>query len=443
MREASALVEVLEALAARHECAEVYAKTGWSRRFDLENGVEGAVSSRESGWSARAGDSRSSFFFASAGAPRLDCELPSPTPGGLRLPPSEPAGKWEEDDTVSTPLLGELEGRRLVRALASTLEAEAPNAWLRLVILEDGASDVEVASSTGVEASFRNRLATLRMQAIEPETGGQAEIYVAGRCAHDFRAQATARRIADLLFIAREGRSVSEAGVRALLSPEVATAILDSMSPLFVQSDSSPRWLRPGNEVAGSAVTVIDDGRCLVGLVRSPVDGEGVPTGPLALIDRGCVGEPIRPWWSPERSPSAALRGCRLRAGWRDLPRTGSTHLYFDPSPDVSVASLLSAVERGYYLIDALGPCSLDPESGSFSLPCCGFEVERGRAAGPIHDVRLEGRLQGFLKGLRAVARDLTFLPRTSIVGSPSILVEGLDLRGGSGAPFPPSLAFS
>ena len=53
-----------------------------------------------------------------------------------------------------------------------------------------------------------------------------------------------------------------------------------------------------------------------------------------------------------------------------------------------------------------------------------------GRATSPVASVRLEGDLRRLLRSVRAVARDLTFAARGAIVGSPSLLVGELDLRG-------------
>ena len=153
-----------------------------------------------------------------------------------------------------------------------------------------------------------------------------------------------------------------------------------------------------------------------------------MPTAPLALIEGGRLGSLIAPWWTALR-PGAKPRGCRTRAGFRDLPRTGPTHLYLAPRPDVSVSSLLASLDRGFFLIEASGSCALEAESGRFSLRGGGFEVKRGVAAGPVRAVLLVGKVQQLLKGVLGVARDLSFVPRSSIVGSPTLLVEGLGLR--------------
>ena len=53
------------------EEVEIFSKRGRSRRFEI--GCHGRVAgfSGEEGWAVRAGDERSSFFYASTGEPRI------------------------------------------------------------------------------------------------------------------------------------------------------------------------------------------------------------------------------------------------------------------------------------------------------------------------------------------------------------------------------------
>ena len=420
--------EILDSLrAAGWPQAEVFAKTGRSRRFDFEDGWEGSTSSEECGWAVRAADGGSSFFFAASGHPAVETTWPDAREGLLRLPPPMSTEDWQEPGGVETPLMGELEGRQLLRTVAETLEKEAPEGRLRRAILEDGGNEIRIHNSWGVDVGYRSRLATCRLEAAIPSSAaGSCAVVVVARRAQELPAAALARRLADLLHVCQRGRSVEKSKAVVMLSPELATHILAWMVPLFIGSEpeDTDRWLRPGTKVAAPSVTVVDDGRLAGGLLSAPVDGEGVPTRARVLIDAGKAGEPILPWWLSQDPV-----GCRQRAGWRDLPITGATHLYLVPDRGVSVGAVLSSLRRGYYLIEATAPGFADVHSGRFFLPCCGFEVEKGRATMPVTRVGLEGDLRTVLQGVRAVARDLTFLPRGPLVGSASILVSGLDLR--------------
>jgi PmbA protein len=159
------------------------------------------------------------------------------------------------------------------------------------------------------------------------------------------------------------------------------------------------------------------------------VDGEGVPCQEVALIEEGTFRQPLLAWWQVGETGFLAT-GCSRRAGWRDLPVPGPTHLYIKPDPKISVASMLQALKTGYYLIDAPGPMLLDVEADSFSLPVLGFAVEAGRATAPVQGARLFGRIGDLLRGIVAVGRDLQFQMLDGMIGSPTLLVSGLEVGG-------------
>ena len=408
--------------------AEIFWKTGRSRRFDFEQKNESTVTSDESGWALRAGRAAASIFFAASGPPRVESAWPEARAGSLRLPAPMPIGDWRPSKSLESSLIGELEGRTLVRTVVEKLSQEDPHSRLESAILEDGASEVRIRSSHGVDTSHRNRLATLRLVASAAESGtGRCSIEAVSRCARDFRPEVLVRRLADLLHLSRGDREPRREESTVLLSPQVATHVLAGMIPLFISpAVGSQRSVGLGRgQVAASCVTVVDDGRYPRGLLEAPVDGEGVPTRARVLIEEGKAGETISPWWQSDRPV-----GCRVRPGWKDPPVTGATHLYLLPDADTSVATLLSSLRSGYYLIEVTGPGLFDSSSHSFSIPCCGFEVHEGRATSPVACVHLEGDLRRLLRSVRAIARDLTFAARGAIVGSPSLLVGEVGVRG-------------
>ena len=155
---------------------------------------------------------------------------------------------------------------------------------------------------------------------------------------------------------------------------------------------------------------------------------KGFPPGEMVLVDRGTFRQPLLSW---RQTPDGQKRysGCSRRASWRDVPSPGPTHLYLRPSSRVPVTELLGRLSRGYYLLDATGSASFDWKENRFHLPILGFEVRQGRAASPVKGSRLCGSISGLLQGIQAVGRDLRFLPRRGMIGSPSVIASGLELR--------------
>jgi predicted Zn-dependent protease len=417
----------------RFEEVEVYAKRGRSRRLERRDGRSHSTTSKEQGWAVRAGDPRGSFFAAGEGPPRPDAIWPEADGRPLRLPAPVVAPPWKEPSDFDAPLIGEAEGHTLLEAISRALKEELGSARLMHAALEDGAFEVEIASRRNVAARHRGRLAALRLEARDREKPEiRAELYLAEREARRFEPGSLARRLADLLTVQRLGRPRQRDRGELLLAPPVMIRMLEGLLPLFVgpaagrrAAEMSSRRGRLGSE----ALTVLDDGRLAGGVLEAPVDGEGVATREVIIADRGKFRQALVPWWQGQEGQARPI-GCSRRPGWRDLPRAGATHLYLRPRPNVRASELLQEVARGYYLLDATGQGQFEFDEDSFQLPVCGFEVRGGRATSPVTGTHLCGSITAFLHGLQGVARDLQLLPFGAMIGSPSALLTGLELRG-------------
>jgi predicted Zn-dependent protease len=421
---------------------EVLTKRGRSRRLALELGNDTSVFSQERAWAVRASSRRGSFFAAGAGELPAGESWPELTGRAFHLPEPEVVPSWSQPSDFEAPLIGESEGLQLLAALGRELAAELPGSRLLQAALEDGSSEGELASSRGLRVAFRRRLATLRLEVAGPSPspgrpGAAAAVYLAARGPRGFHPKALARRLADRLSVEAAGappRSAAggAAGGELLLAPPVAVALLAHLLPLLVGPEAAARMasLRDRQGRIGSErLTVVDNGRLAGGALECPVDGEGMPSREAVLVEEGVFRQPLLAWWQVNGAAPGAASGCCRRPSWRDLPAPGPTHLYLRPDPRLSVAALLGDIVDGHYLIDVTGPARFDPASDRFALPVCGFAVEAGRATAPIAGTWLCGTAAALFKGIAAVARDLSFLPLDSMLGSPTLLVTGLELR--------------
>lgn len=412
--------------------AELFAKRGRTRRLAESGGRWQSAVALEEGWAVRAGDRRRSGFAAFTGVPDPDrlASFAAEAPP-LALPAPRPLPPWEAPADLEAPLATDGEAEALIEGLHRALAAEDPEARLTAAAVEDGASESQLLAASGLRVGVRHRLAALHLAAATRRgRGARVELVACEREARRFRPRALARRLGDRLQVLAEGRPPENAGGELVLAPPLASHLLAAVAPLFCGAEAVAR-LRPLSDRAGrlaaGCITLIDDGRFPGGLFAAPVDGEGQPTAALELIAEGRFVQPLLAWWEAE-APARAI-GCVRRVSFRDLPQRRPSHLYLRPQPQLSPAELVAGVDRGHYLLDAVGGVRLDARADRFAVEVCGFALAGGRAQAPIAGARLVGSLQQLLSGAVAVARDLEWTVADAAYGAPTLLVSGLALE--------------
>lgn len=411
---------------------EVYLKSGRSRRFEI--GVQGKAggASVERGWAIRAGGPRSSLFVAGTGLPQADLRWPEPDGQPLRLPVAVSIPPWRPPSDLDNALVAESEAVALLTGIERALAEEVPGSRLIRGQLEEGTSEVSILNTRGIEAGYRSRAASLFVEVVGPwRDSASAGLSLAERDHHEFQPATIARRLANRLLVIQQGAAPSRERGDIVIGSTVAGRLLASLLPLFLGAEAealAKRLQDRQGRLGSDHLTIIDDGRLVGGVLQGPVDGEGLPTGPVVLVEQGRYQRPLADW----RESSGARRpviACTRRESWRDLPHTSPSHLYLQPQSGVAVGELLESVTRGYYLLEPLGPGTFDFQRDRFRLPVCGFALHRGQATAPLSRTWLEGGIGSFLRNIQAVARDLSFQPLGAMIGAPTLLVSGLGLR--------------
>ena len=412
--------------------AEAFLKVGRSRQFEI--GLQGKAGSStvERGWAIRAGGPRSSFFLAGTGVPRVLRQWPDADGQPLRLPDATPIPDWRHPSDLDHSLGSESEALALLSGIERALLQEVPGARMIRAQLEEGTSETSIFSTTGIEVDYRSRAAALFVEVTGPWEGSPtAALSLAERDHRAFQPAGIAKRLANRILLARQGGAPAKERGDVLIGSAVAARILTSLLPLLLGVEAeklAQRFRDRQGQIGSQLLTIIDDGRFVGGVLESPVDGEGLPTDSVVLIDKGNYRRSLADW--RQRSyPGRSVVACTRRESWRDVPIVGPSHLYIEPQTGVGVGDLLQSVTRGYYLLEALGPGQFDFAGDRFRIPVCGFVLSQGQATAPLSRTWLEGGITTLLRNIRAVARDLTFQPQGAMIGAPSLLVTGLGLR--------------
>ncbi|MBJ6763174.1 TldD/PmbA family protein [Myxococcaceae bacterium JPH2] len=223
-------------------------------------------------------------------------------------------------------------------------------------------------------------------------------------------------------------RQVKTQQVPVLFDPLVAASFVGNLATAAdgnaVHQKASVLASLKGKRLAGSHVTLVDDGLLARGLATTPFDGEGVPTRRTPILDQGVLTHFLYDAFTA-RKAKARTTGNAAR-GYNALPGIGTTNLYLEPGKRAP-EELIREVDQGLYVTALLGH-GADPVSGDLSAGATGLWIDKGELTHPVQEVTVAGNLLQMLTDLDAVASDLQF--RGGPVGAPTVRFRQLTVSG-------------
>jgi PmbA protein len=347
---------------------------------------------------------------ASFGTPDEHLGLPSPEDVGAVAAPALDLWRAELLDVSATDKV----------ALALEVEAATRAADPRVRGVEsagygDGAVEVAVASSLGVEASARRTVCSLATFAMAGE-GDETQTgygFSAGRTLADLDVAKAARDAAERSTRLLGARQPATRHVPVIFDPLVTRSLLGllgaALSGEAVLKGRSMFAGREGEEVAAAGITIVDDPTIRDAFGAATHDGEGVPTRRVELIAGGRLGGFLQNVYTARRAGTATT-GSAVR-GFKSTPAVGSRALHLQPGAK-SPEQILAAVPEALYVQSVSGLHSgTDPVSGDFSVGAEGLMVRDGAFAEPVREITIASTLQRMLQDVTEVGADLTWLP--------------------------------
>ncbi|HSR94511.1 MAG TPA: TldD/PmbA family protein, partial [Solirubrobacterales bacterium] len=160
-----------------------------------------------------------------------------------------------------------------------------------------------------------------------------------------------------------------------VLDPTVAASFVSLLGKAFgadsVQRGRSPLAGRLGEEVAGEAFVLRDDGLDPDGFATAPIDAEGAPRRRTALIEVGRLRNFLHDSYTARRG-GAVTTGNAGRSGYRTPPGVSASNLIVAPG-QASLEQLLREAGEGVYVNDVAGLHSgVNPVTGVFSVGASG-----------------------------------------------------------------------
>jgi PmbA protein len=289
---------------------------------------------------------------------------------------------------------------------------------------------VAYASSGGFAGGFRVSSFALSVTPVASDDGDMERDYW----------YTAARHLADLDGPEEVGREAARRAVRRLggrkgqtvevpvvFDPETAASLVRSLAV----AASGPSLYRGtsfligqyGRTVASPRVTIVDDPLMPQGLGSRPFDGEGLPSRPTVLVDRGVLASYLLDTYSARRlGLSATGHAAREDGGGVTV---GYTNLYLEPGP-WTPEEILRSVDRGLYVTELIG-FGMNFATGDYSRGAVGFWIEGGELAYPVEEITVAGNLRQMLQDVEMVGRDLTFRDQTA---APTLKIARLTVAG-------------
>lgn len=175
-----------------------------------------------------------------------------------------------------------------------------------------------------------------------------------------------------------------------------------------------------GTQLFARGVTICDDPQRPRGLGSRPFDGEGLPVGPVAIVEDGM----LETWLLD----SASARQLGLEPTGHASRQGGgvaTSNLYL-ANGRTDVAGLLSDIADGVYVTELIG-MGVNGVTGDYSRGASGFRIVNGEVAGPVSEFTIAGNLKDMFRQLTP-ANDLEFRFGTN---APTVRVDGMTVASG------------
>ena len=367
---------------------------------------------------------------------------PAPSDVPVRLIPDmtgKSAPESAAELVLSDPALGEWPIAKLadltLEIEQAALAADPRIAGVEQAVYADSSERVAVATSTGIEGEYSSSSCYGYVQALAAGEGGRETGLGFGL--------GRGPAALDPAAIGREGAERAAATIGAVkprsrscpvvLDPTVAASFValigSGLGAGAVQRGRSPFAGRIGEEVAGEALELHDDGLDPAGFASAPFDGEGVPRRRTALIEARALHTYLYDTYTAHRG-EARSTGNASRSGYRSQPSVSASNLIVAPGT-LGLAELLGEAGDGVLVTDVAGLHSgVNPVSGVFSVGASGRAIRGGELAEPLREFTIASDLVSMLRAVRAVGADPRWVPFGGSVSTPSLLIGAMTVAG-------------
>lgn len=334
------------------------------------------------------------------------------------------------DPTIQNRTLAE----KLDLARETTQYAKAFDARVKQIeraCYEDGEVELWIANSNGICQHQMGNYCGLACLALGEQNGEQESGY--GMESHvrwaDLSPQKAGEMAANRAVRLLGASKIQSGKMDLVLEPLIAAEIMGIISACFsgeaVRKQKSFFAGKLDTVVAGSELTIVDDGTLDDRLGSAAFDGEGVPMTRTVLIEDGVLKSYLYDTVSAKKAGTVST-GNGMRSGYKGTPHIGTTN-YFVQAGTQTPEQLLGAVSYGVYITDIMGAHTANVVSGDFSFGASGILIENGVLTRPVRGITIAGNFRQLLLQINGIGSDLTFFGGQ---GAPTMRLEGIAVSG-------------
>lgn len=420
--------------------AEVYFRTRKTLTVEVKSGEVDAMERAEGGgFGLRVfRDGRAGFYYSTviesarqAAEAALKSSEFTTKDESLDLPePAEPEKPDVFDPAAAS--IGEESAIEMARILEQAAFSADPRIKkIRKALVSFSAIDTFIVNSKGVSYGNPSTFCTAQITVVA-EDKGESRMgwdFQGGRFLGDVSVEAVGKEAARRALLALGSRRMSAGKAHVVLDGSVATEFfslfVSMLSSEAVQKGKSLLRGRVGRRVMGETVDIIDDGLMRRGPGTRHVDDEGVPARKNVFVKEGVL-QGFMYNTHTAKKEGVASTGNAVRGGYSSVPSVGPMNVYIDSSSKrMPLKEMLGSLNKGLYVMEAMGMHTANPVSGDFSIGVSGLWVEDGLTVFPVKEAVISGNLLDFFGGVMAVGDELRFYGN---VGSPALLMAPTDI---------------
>ncbi len=327
-----------------------------------------------------------------------------------------------------------------IAELALQIERSAREAESRVVGVEqavyvDSAERVAISSSAAARGEYETTSCYAYLQALaEGETGRETGLgFDLARGPGGLDPTAIGREGAERATEMIGSSKPASRNCPVVLDPTVAASFVGLLGKVLgadaVQRGRSPLAGQLGEEVAGEAFELHDDGLEPDGFATAPIDAEGTPRRRTALIEAGRLHTFLYDTYTARRG-EAASTGNAGRSGYRSPPGVSASNLVVTPG-SASFEELLREAGEGVFVNDVAGLHSgVNPVTGIFSVGASGRAIRAGAVAEPLREFTIASDLVSMLRAVRVAGAEPRWVPFGGSISAPPLLIGEMTVSG-------------